>query len=297
MIAEDVKLKDLDNHINYILKKDFYKNRTLECCPICFCKAHIKYGFYNGIQRYKCKKCNKTFSQTTNSLWSYSKKDTKLWIEFIELMFEKKSLRFCAEKLHISLVTAFYWRHKVLHGIDLDSTPKDLNGIVYMAKMIVPESLKGCRNVDITTKKDWSRNIWIIGAKGAEDSIFAKPIFRGCWDLSIFHKKIYCKIAKNSYIVTYGDRYLESIAKKHNKNKRLDVKDDNRIRYFILNFKTWLEVYHGIATKYLQRYLSFFILFNLDKTFNYMDLMYNSLMSGNRFVKTNNLRIIKNCLY
>lgn len=89
MIKEDVDLKKLELHINKLFKKDIYKNKNIDCCPICRSKEYIKYGSYNEIQRYKCKECRKTFSATTNSLCSYSKKNPKLWIEFIELMIEK----------------------------------------------------------------------------------------------------------------------------------------------------------------------------------------------------------------
>jgi len=99
LIQEDLYLKQLKVYINSLLKKDIYKSRNIYCCPICGSIKYIKYGSYDEIQRYKCKECKKTFSKTTNSLWSYSKKTPDKWIEFIELMMEKKSLRFCAEKL------------------------------------------------------------------------------------------------------------------------------------------------------------------------------------------------------
>lgn len=297
MIKEDVELKKLESHVKNILKKDFYKNRVVECCPVCGSKEIIKHGLYNGIQRYKCKKCDKTFSNTTNSLWSYSKKHPELWIKFFELMLEKKTLRFCAEKLNISLVTAFYWRHKILHAMTIDSTPNSLKGVIYVAKTIIPENFKGCRNNKIDNVIVRRRRIWIIGAKGDEDSMFVKPIFKDMWDLQVFHKKVYSKIEKKSYIVPYGDRYLSVIAKKHNKKRVLEVKDDNRIRYFMLNLKIWIDAYHGVATKYLERYLSFFVLFNLEKIFDYMNLMYSDLSFGNRFMKINKIRSVENYKY
>ncbi|MDR3595462.1 hypothetical protein [Clostridium sp.] len=297
MIQEDVELKKLKSHVKYVLKKDFYKNRAVKCCPICACKEIIKYGLYNGIQRYKCKECGKTFSNATKALWSYSKKNPEVWMEFLELMVEKKSLRFCAEKLNISLGTAFYWRHKILHAMTINGTPNSLKGIIYMAKTIMPENFKGSRNTKIDNVKVLRRRIWIIGAKGDEDSMFVKPVFRDMWDLKIFNEKVYSKIEKKSYIVPYGDRYLSVIAKKHNKKRVLEVKDENKIRYFILNLKTWIDVYHGVATKYLQRYLSFFTLFYLDKVISYMDLICKDLFFGNGFMKTNEIRRVEDYMY
>lgn len=297
LIKEDIELNILKSYVKNVFKKDFYEKRSIKCCPICGGTHYIKNGFYNGIQRYKCKECNKTFSKTTNSLWSYSKKNPELWMEFLELMVEKKSLRFCAEKLNISLVTAFYWRHKVLYGLSLDGTPNSLQGIIYIAKMILAESFKGSRNIEFNFTKERRRNIWIIGAKGDEDSMFVKPVFKDVWDWKIYREKVYSKIVKKSYMVPYGDRYLGVAAKQHNKKRCLEVKDDIRIRYFILNLKNWLGVYHGVATKYIQRYLVFFVLFNLDKVFDYIKIMNQALLNGNRFIKTNKIRSIENYMY
>jgi Transposase and inactivated derivatives len=115
LIRKKVKAKKFKFHINEFIKDSLYKNKKIDSCPICGGKKYIKHGTYKGIQRYKCKECMKTFSTSTNSLWSYSKKDLNIWIKFIELMIKRRSLRFCAKKLNINLATAFYWRHKILH--------------------------------------------------------------------------------------------------------------------------------------------------------------------------------------
>ncbi|EKQ57421.1 MULTISPECIES: hypothetical protein [unclassified Clostridium] len=297
MIQEDIKLKKLKTHVNYILRKDFYDNRVVKCCPICGGSHYIKNGLYKGIQRYKCRECNKTFSKATDSLWSYSKKNPEIWLEFIELMLEKKSLRFCAKKLKISLVTAFFWRHKVLYALSLDGTQNSLEGIVYITKTILKENFKGCRNIEFDFTTQRRRNIWIVGAKGDEDSMFVKPVFREAWDWKTYYEKVYSKVEKKAYMVPYGDRYLEIAAKEHNKKQFLEVKDDDRVKYFTLNLENWLKVFRGVATKYLQRYLSFFVLYNLDKELDYVQIMLSNLLNGDRFIKTNKVRRIENYMY
>ena len=137
-------------------------------------------------------------------------------------MIKKKSLRFCANKLNISLATAFYWRHKILHGLKLDSIPNKLQGDVHINKTIIIENFKGCRNITTTRRS----NIWIIAAKGDEDSMLVMPIFKDCWNWKIFNEKIYSKIQKGSYIVAYNDRYIAVKAKEHNKKI---VKEEKRM--------------------------------------------------------------------
>ncbi|MBK1810005.1 IS1 family transposase [Clostridium sp. YIM B02505] len=293
MLQHDVKLKKFDLHTNDVLKRDFYKNRVVETCPICESNWYIKYGFYNGIQRYKCKVCEKTFSRTTNSLWSYSKKNTRTWVEFTELMTENKTLKFCADKLNISIGTAFYWRHKILEALSIDSTPDNLSGVVHVGKVIIKENFKGCRDAEMLASVAPRENIFIIGAKGKEDSMFIKPIFKFKyrWDNDAFNEKVYSKIEKKSYIAPYGDRYIKLVAMKHNRNKSIKVETEYRIKYLWPNLKKWLSIFHGVASKYLQRYLSFFIIMNLDKVIDYMDLIYDRLFEGNRFMKTDEIRI------
>lgn len=281
MIKEDIELKKLKLHIENLLKKDIYKNKQVECCPVCSSSEYIKYGSYKGIQRYKCKECLRTFSKATNSLWSYSKHNPSKWIEFLELMMEKKSLRFCATKLEINLATAFYWRHKILHGLTLDVLPKKLNGDVYIGKILIQENFKGCRNIDT----DIRRNIWVVGAKGSDDLLLIKPISKGLWNLKNFNEKIYSNVEEESYIIPYGDRYISLVAKSHNKNLIKEIRDENKIKFLKMNLNIWLKSFSGIATKYLEEYLSLFILFNLVKVIDYMDLI-SYLSLGDRFIRT-----------
>jgi transposase-like protein len=297
LIQEDIQLDKLKTHINITLKKDIYTNRTTNCCPNCAGNRYIKYGSYNKIQRYKCKECGKTFSKATNSLWSYLKKTPDKWIEFLELMLEKKTLRFCAKKLNISLVTAFYWRHKVLRGLVLDDIPKSLVGDIHMGKSIKKENFKGSRNIQ-TLKR---RSIWIVGAKDTKDSMLVKPICKDSWKLKCFNDKIYSKIENKAYIIPYGDRYLSSVAKRHNKklfskiNESKNINIKNTTKCFMLNLNSWFRSFRGIATKYLEEYLKFFILFSLDKKINYMDMLYH-LSFGNRFVKTKEIGLVQDLI-
>lgn len=282
MILKKVDLQRLKLHVNNFIKEDIYKNRKIECCPNCGGNKYIKYGTYKNIQRYKCKECGKTFSKTTNSLWSYSKKDLNKWIKFVELTMKRKTLRFCAKKLKINLATAFFWRHKILHGLKIDSIPNILKGNVHIHKTILKENFKGKKNVVMGERR---RNIWIIAAKGDEDSMLVMPIFKDCWNWKIFNHKIYSRIEENAYMVPYLDRYIEIKAKEHNKEIKKEVESDNRIKYIIRNLNKWMDKFKGVATKYLEGYLAFFVLFNLNRKIDYMDII-SYLYNKDLFIKT-----------
>lgn len=293
MIKNDCNLENLKEHMKKILKLNLLhsRNKNINACPICGHNKYIKYGFYNGVQRYKCKNanCEKTFSLSTNFIWSYSKKSSEKWVEFIELMLDKKTLRYCAEKLNINLSTAFYWRHKVLNGLSFHNIPKYLYGNIHMGKAVMAENFKGCRNIIEPYRKD----IWIVAVKGKEDSILALPVSKNGWNPKEFHEKIYKKIDKSSYITAYRDRYLCGIAKRHNSNfmKIGEEEIEQKIRNFEGNVKRWFYCFRGVATKYLRKYLCWFIIFYIDKEFININLLYE-LAKDFSFINTEKIRIV-----
>ena len=292
MIKNDCNLENLNEHLKRILKLNLCLSRkeNINSCPICGYNKYIKYGFYNGIQRYKCKSitCKKTFSLSTNFIWSYSKKSSEKWVEFIELMLAKKTLRYCAEKLNINLVTAFYWRHKVLNGLSFHNIPEHLDGHIHMGKAIMTENFKGCRNINALLRKD----IWVVAAKGKADSILSIPVCKNGWNGKDFDEKIYRKIDKKSYIKAYGDRYLYAIANKHNLNSmKINEEVELKIRNFTGNVKRWFDCFRGIATKYLKKYLCWFIIFYRDKEFTNINLLYE-LAKDFSFINTEKIRLV-----
>ena len=57
------------------------------------------------------------------------------------------------------------------------------------------------------------------------------------------------------------------------------------MKFIIMNIIKWFSPFKGIATKYLEEYLSFFILFNLDRKIDYVYIV-SYLSFGNRFIRT-----------
>ena len=210
MIEIDRNLENLSRYLNDILKPNIYNERKKQIndCPKCGCHHYIKYGFFKGIQRYRCKKCGKTFSLVTNSIWSYSKKEANKWIKFIELMLEKRTLKFCADELKININTAFYWRHKVLHAMTFFNIPDSLIGNVHMIKTSTKENFKGNKHIDTDVRE----KVYVVSAKGDEDKILCLPVCKKIWDINKFNEKIYKRINKNSIIIPYLDRYIRVIA-------------------------------------------------------------------------------------
>ncbi|MBE6049958.1 MAG: IS1 family transposase [Clostridium sp.] len=295
MIQIDNNFENLNKYLIDIVRKNIYSNRkkVVNSCPKCGKNHYIKYGFFKGVQRYRCKDCGKTFSLVTNSIWSYSKKEPSKWIKFIELMLEKRTLKYCSEKLEININTAFYWRHKVLHALTFCEIPDKLIGNVHMIKASTKENFKGNKHIDT----DIREKVYMVSARGEEDSILCLPVCKKIWDIKKFNEKVYSKVSKKSLIIPYVDRYIRAIAERHNEkiyniNKELsdNRESDEFISKFNLLYKTWFKSFYGIATKYLEKYLCWFVIFFLHKKFININFFYE-LLNGVFFEKIKDISI------
>ena len=113
----------------------------IDKCSNCESENIIKFGQYNGKNRYKCKDCQKTFSDFTGTSVSYIKKKN-LWLKSLELMLENKSIREMSKILEVSTKTVFEWRHKILISLESIFT-RDFKGIVEMDDIYLNFNQKG----------------------------------------------------------------------------------------------------------------------------------------------------------
>ncbi len=153
------KARELVNTISSLLvmpnhSSDSVKNidntgkLDLDKCPICNENHIIKYGKRNNRQRYKCKICGKIFDERTASAISHTKISLDKWFKYIELLIKKVSIRECARRLHISIKTAFFMRHKIIDCLSLIIKKESADGSIISTKMYAEtgEILKAEKN-------------------------------------------------------------------------------------------------------------------------------------------------------
>jgi len=85
-------------------------------CPHCRSNKTVKYGFFSGEQRYRCKECRKTFNAYTGTILSWSHYKDK-WGSYIKIMDEDISLRKAQAQVGVNYSTLFNWRHKILNRL------------------------------------------------------------------------------------------------------------------------------------------------------------------------------------
>lgn len=269
-MPEDDDLNKRNFYINSIYKNHDYNKIQLrrkfsrkDVCPHCGDKSIIRHGYHNNKQRYLCKNCRKTFSESTNTLVYYSKKDKTIWEKYINLMYENLTLSECAEKLHINITTAFLWRHKILNAIKDYYIDEKLNGYIEIRKLIISEKNKGTkRNLEKSHRK-----IWIYSSADEENNIVTCPTCNNYWDTKNFYKLIYTKIDKEAFVASFSDRYVQNIMSFHNQGKKGIYKPETRvgINIFLKKYNEIILKCHGIASKYLRHYLNMAKIFSTKK--------------------------------
>ena len=114
-------------------------------CPYCKATHIVRNGHRksDGVQRYVCRGCGKSFVATSNSIVSGTDKDYEVWRKYVECMMDGLSIRRAAEKCGIHRNTAFAWRHKILDALQEMQDSVVLTGIVEADEKYVPISYKG----------------------------------------------------------------------------------------------------------------------------------------------------------
>ena len=241
--------------------------KKIKKCPFCYYTSFIKYGKYNKIQRYKCKNpsCSKTFSDSTNSIWYNSKKSTTQWYKYCELMFSGKTIRECASKLNISIDTSFKWRHKILNKLPICNSKLYLDSYIGFKHIHFFESFKGKRNLSKSINS--RKKIFVSICVNEKKSSFSQIVSKQLLNQNSSYLLLKNKLNFNSQVIGFLDRYAIAIAKNLNKNlmkiQKCTKSKENKLREisnsFHITLKKWIGLFRGVATKYLNSYLDWFI--------------------------------------
>ena len=113
-LTEQEKL-ELLKYLKTIVNNEFNASENNLCqCSNCNSYEIVKYGTYNGIQRYRCKKCLITFTSKTKTIFSTTKLEKDKWLKYIECFVDCLSLRRSAEKVGVCLKTSYFMRHRII---------------------------------------------------------------------------------------------------------------------------------------------------------------------------------------
>jgi len=271
-------------------------------CPHCDSEQIIGFGHYRTRKRFRCKSCKKTFNEMTGTPMANLKKVDK-FSDYLELFPQRLSLSVLADKLEISVKTAFDWRHKILSALT-EYSDGYFDGIVESDDKQFEFSEKGRKDLDrkpykrpsdrekkrgntnkklvVVVSADRNNNRDITLAKfGRIDKKSLETIFKG----KITSENELCTDSHYSYKGWAKDANIEhhyfiANKKKHVKDKVYHVQHVNSLDN---KMERWLKKFWGVATKYLQGYLNWFkIEEKLKKSDNILNELITILVSSNK---------------
>lgn len=246
-------------------------------CPHCKSQQIVANGKNNGVQRFRCKSCFKNFSENTGTSLAHLKKP-HLWNTYVRNMFEGYSIAKCAELTGISIQTSFDWRHKILGSLQ-SLSPANFDGISESDDVFFNYSEKGSRYLDRKPRKRGNDGI----KQGISDDKVAviltcdrkhhkdlKVAKRGRIRKIDIQKALSGKLDKNAVLCTDSHRSYTAFTKQEGiKHEKLNARKKQYVKnkiYHVQNvnqtagaLKDWMGKFKGVATKYLQNYLSWYM--------------------------------------
>jgi len=244
-------------------------------CPHCSHKGYVRFGTDKGARRYKCKSCQRSFTEYTGTWMAGLQRRDKVGA-YLDLMMEEKSLDRISAALGINKKTAFDWRHKILASLG-EGGEDDFTGITESDETFFLRSEKGMgvkgrdprkrggksvkrgvndEHVAVIATQD--RNSALDLTVATLGRISKSDIERAIGDRLKKGKAILCTDAHHSYKGFARDMGLEHHPVNASKGQR--VKDGvyhvQHVNSTHNRIKKWIgATFWGVSTKYLQQYL------------------------------------------
>ena len=236
----------------------------------------------DGIQRYICRDCSRSFIPSSNSITSGTWKRLTVWCRYIRCMMDRKTLKEAAEECGLSLPTAFAWRHKILDCLHELTDKVYLSGTVEADETFFNVSYKGNhknsrlfsmprrahkRGSDIHTSGLSSEKVCVpcmISEDGLSYARAAKLGKVSCACISAVFEGILspdavlCTDREKAYLAFAGyngNRLIQTepdcrITSDHGKTYGIQ-----RINAYHSRLKEFIRRFHGVSTKHLDHYI------------------------------------------
>ena len=242
------------------------------CCGHCKSREFGTWGHANGLRRYKCKDCNRTFNALTGTpLAQLHRRDA--WLDYARALVDRTSLRKAAVRANVCLGTSFLWRHRFLKAAK-DKRPSMVTGIVEADETFILKSAKGSKRLigraprkrGGKAKKpglstDEHDCILIVRDRHGTTTDGILPNLEG----RTFEAALAPVVAKDALLVSDGRAAYGAFADEHgllhislnaSKGERAyEGYHIQNVNAYISRFKGWMAPFKGVASWYLPSYL------------------------------------------
>lgn len=262
-------------HMNMTPQND-YKNLVTNCYH-CKSQSIIRSGFDRGVQRFKCKKCYKTFKATVGTPIHGLHKKEKVNKYLIALK-NGKSVRASARYAGISKNTSFAWRHKLLSSLTDTEVLKNHSKVASVKIIKHKYSSKGKKRVPGAAADDVKTIVILQG--GQLQLCKLKPSRQPSQIADKLRQSVQAEfiVASSQRLLTLSVRRVPGklpVLRKSIKNGML-----SKIASNIESLENWMKRFKGVASKYLQQYWNWYsTLFNLKQQANKETIFYEYCVS------------------
>ncbi|MCT4614250.1 MAG: hypothetical protein N4A49_05165 [Marinifilaceae bacterium] len=274
-LQEEIRKRIEKKKVSHILETEKYKLH----CPFCNERNYILWGKRNDLQRYKCKSCLKTFNSLTNTPLARLKRKGH-WLKYASCLRDGLTLKKSSEICEIHINTAFRWRHRFLTNMR-SIKAKKIGGIIESGYSKLKESFKGTAKEEQTPIK-LRKDIFIIYNIDRNNNIF--DITNKQLNLQYVATQIQQARIQNSLNISEDSTFFNNIVninKHHNICLSQDKSKINfplRIYSYRNRFEDWIyKHFRGVATKYLENYVSWYRCLNEFKSgINALTILYRA---------------------
>ncbi|WP_426116500.1 IS1595 family transposase [Massilia sp. PWRC2] len=242
-------------------------------CPRCHGTSLYRDGSANGLQRYRCRQCGRSFNALTGTpLARLRHKDR--WLSYFDCLRDPAcTVQRAADKVGVHANTSFRWRHRFLDWVRFDR-PRSLQGIVEVDETFLLESQKGAKQLTrparrrggVASRRGISaEQVNIVVARDRAGNTIDFIGGRGALKAASLQRHLLPKLQSDALLVSDGNpvyrRFTRDAGIAHRAvNLKRKIRVDGAIHVQNVNsyhsrFKGWLRHFNGVATRYLANYL------------------------------------------
>jgi hypothetical protein len=226
-----------------------------------------RWGGYAGRRRYRCRTCGRTFSDFTGTPIAYLKK-VERWLAHCSSTESVETIRREAARLGIHRNTAFRWRHRLLGALDRnDKSP--LGGVVILRETSFHFSEKGSRRLRRPARtRRWPLRqsftvpaVCVMIARSQSGRVASTIAESHRPKIQDYERMLGSRLEKDARLASDHGRIspAESFAiragRTHEAARSWQAEREEASQY-VVRLHRWMRRFHGVATKYLQNYLT-----------------------------------------
>lgn len=239
-------------------------------CPHCSGSHLHKWGSFRGRQRHRCQACGRTFSDLTGTPLAHTKR-LDLWPHYLEHMSEQVAVRSLGARLGIHKDTAWRWRHRVMTGLLTADRGEILSGLVELREASFPHSEKGSKRPG---RRPYGRlrpwiadgaerpHMWVLlGCDGR--AVVLSEIIGRCRPRALDLRKILLpRCAPEAVLLPPSGPagpYRAAVTGLQVRWRPGGIRppsEGRRLQLDVVRTRRWFRPFHGVASKYLDRYLA-----------------------------------------